>query len=92
MTVINGVQPTATASLTLGAIVAALTTTQTITVNGAVVGDPVLVIPPTAIEAGVMWVAWVSAANTVTLRVVNNTLALLTPAVANWTVIVLKCT
>jgi len=60
----------------------------TITVTGATAGNPVILGPPAAIEAGLTWSGYVSAANTVTVRVHNNTGGAVDPASAIWTVAV----
>lgn len=63
----------------------------TITVTGAAVGDAVFVGAPSAIEASLNWCAYVSAADTVTLRVQNvDSSGSIDPASATWRVTVLK--
>jgi len=63
----------------------------TITVTGAAVGDAVFVGPPASIEADLSWGAYVSAADTVTLRVHNvASSGNINPASATWRVTVLK--
>lgn len=64
---------TATATLDFGSINAGLAADLTITVTGAAVGDAVALGVPAAFEAGLTAFGFVSAANTVTVRVVNNT-------------------
>lgn len=61
-----------------------------IVVSGAAVGDVVQVGPPATIEAGLVWGAYVSAANTVKVRVSNLTAAAIDPASASWKVTVGK--
>ena len=56
----------------------------TISVTGASVGDAVSLGAPAAIEAGLVWVGYVSAADTVTVRVRNTTAGAIDPASATW--------
>jgi hypothetical protein len=70
----------ATATLGTGAIGAGTTATQNITVTGAVAGAEVAVGGPTTLEAGLILYGYVSAADTVTLRVANVTAGSITPA------------
>jgi hypothetical protein len=55
-----------------------------ITVSNAQVGDPVSVGPPGTLEAGLLAVAYVSATNTVKLRVLNKSGSSIDPASASW--------
>lgn len=72
---------TATASLTWGAIAAGASATQTVTVTGAVANDRVMLgLPAAGINAGLISEAWVSSANTVTIRLTNITASPITPA------------
>jgi hypothetical protein len=86
--------PTITASGTLDFPNTAAGTSNdlTITATGAAVGDMVLIgVPDAATAANGFFVAWVSAANTVTVRFLNN--ALLTgynPASAAFKLIIWK--
>lgn len=66
------------------------TETLTVAVTGAAVGDSVAVGPPAALEAGLIWHAWVSAADTVSIRVGNITAAPINPASATWRATVIK--
>jgi len=68
----------------ISSIAAGAVATFTITVNGALIGDTVLLGPPSAIEAGLTWSAYVSAANTVTVRVHNTTGDAIDPASGTW--------
>jgi len=82
---------TATKTHDFGSIAHGAQEETTITVTGAAVGDAVFVGAPAAIEADLSWCAYVSAADTVTLRLQNvassgNT----NPASATWRVTVLK--
>jgi hypothetical protein len=56
----------------------------TITVTGATVGSAVVLGPPSGIEAGLVWCGYVSALNTVTVRVRNTTAGAIDPASATW--------
>ncbi len=53
---------------------------------GALPGDGVALSPPAAIEAGLLWTAYVSAADTVTVRLHNASGAGVDPANATWKV------
>ncbi|HEY6019677.1 MAG TPA: hypothetical protein VIY48_07180 [Candidatus Paceibacterota bacterium] len=75
---------TATASLSFGSIAANGVGTQTITVTGAATGDTVVAGAPAALEAGLTFSAFVSATNTVTIRLHNNSGGSVTPATATW--------
>lgn len=59
-------------------------------VAGAAVGDPVAVAPPAAIDDGLAVVGFVSAADTVTVRLINTTNAAIDPPNAEYRVAVLK--
>jgi len=63
-----------TQSVTFGAIVdgAVGDSTNTITVTGAVVGDPVVLGLPSTVPAGFTYNGYVSGANTITVRAANN--------------------
>jgi hypothetical protein len=63
-------------------------TELTVTVTGAAVGNAVQLAPPSSIESGLTWSGYVSAADTVTVRVVNATGGAIDPASATWGVIV----
>lgn len=76
----------ASATLDFGSISAGAEAELTVTVTGAVAGDVVSVGPPAAVEAGLSWCAFVSAADTVTLRVRNDTGSAIDPAAAAWSV------
>lgn len=79
---------TATGSLNFGSIAAAASADLTIPVVGAVVGDAVALGLPAAPEAGIIFMAFVSAADTVTVRATNITVAPIDPAAANYRVTV----
>lgn len=80
----------ATASLNFPSIAAGAVSTLTITVSGAASGDSVQVTPPSTIEAGLMWCGFVSAADTVTVRLRNATASAIDPAAATWRATVTK--
>lgn len=62
----------------------------TITVTGAATGDAVLLGPPSTTNAGLIWEGYVSATNTVTIRLGNCTNAAIDPASATWRATVVK--
>lgn len=82
-----------TQSLTWGSIGAGGSTEQSINVPGAAVGDRVVIgLPSSGIDAGLIPVAWASAANTVRVRLSNITGGAITPysgAATNFEVTVL---
>lgn len=81
---------TATASLTF-TTAATSTSTATITVTGAVTGDPVVVgIPAANTAAAGIYTAYVTAANTVTIKCYNNTATAISPGAGTFRVSVLK--
>lgn len=75
----------ATASLDFPSIAAGAAADLAITVTGAAVGDGVTLGPPVALEAGLVIAYWgVTAANTVTIRLRNETAAAIDPVAATW--------
>lgn len=73
--------PSGTAPLDFGSVSAQSSADLTITVTGAALGDSVaLGVPTASVTAGVMFTAWVSAANTVTVRAHNYSAAAADPA------------
>lgn len=74
----------ASATLDFSSISAASAVELTITVTGAVVGDTCYANPSTTLEAGLVWNAWVSATNTVRIRVTNITASAIDPASRTW--------
>ncbi|SDJ15030.1 hypothetical protein SAMN05216352_12633, partial [Alteribacillus bidgolensis] len=74
----------ATESIIFPDIPANSTEDQPITVTGAAPGDNVYVSPAADPGAGLVWSAFVSAANTVTIRLANVTTAVITPNVTDW--------
>lgn len=89
---VQGATWSITSSVVAGTVAGAAVFTTTITMTGVAVGDKIDVIPPAAIIAGVTWVAYVSAANTVTLRIANPTAAGIAVGTATWTVLCRKFT
>lgn len=74
----------ATATLNFGSIAPAEQADITITVTGASVGDSVSLGLPAAPTSGIVFNAWVSASNTVTIRATNITAAAIDPASATY--------
>jgi hypothetical protein len=81
---------TATASLDFPSISAASQADLTITVTGAATGDEVIMALPAAPTAGLVFNAFVSATNTVTIRASNITGSPINPAAASFGVIVIN--
>lgn len=79
---------TASAALDFPSIAAVSQADLTITVTGAAVGDEVALALPAAPAAGIVFNAYVSAANTVTVRASNITAAPVDPASASYSVLV----
>ena len=77
------------ASLNFPSISAASQADLTITVTGAAVGDEVIMALPAAPAAGLVFNAFVSAANTVTIRATNITASPVDAAAATYGVIVI---
>jgi len=67
-------------SLDFGSIGAGLQARLTLTLAGVNMGDEVTVAPETDIEAGLAYTCHVSAANTVTVTMINNTAGSIDPA------------
>lgn len=63
---------------------------QTITLAGAAIGDAVMAGVAPSIEQGLTWDAYVSSANTVTIRYQNNTSRAITPASLPITIVAVK--
>lgn len=81
---------TAVATLNFGLISGGSTAELTVTISGASAGDIVALGAPSGIEAGLIWSAYVSALNTVTIRIHNSTGSPVDPASASWKVSVVK--
>ena len=79
-----------TASLNFPSIPAGSSAELTITVTGATVGSSCSGSPNTSIEPGLMWSCYVSAANTVKIRLSNITGAAINPALKSWKVTVIE--
>jgi hypothetical protein len=77
---------TATASLDFPSIAAGAQADLTISLSGVVVGDSISLGPPAAPAAGLMFYAFVSAANTVTVRAANISAAPVDAAAATFRV------
>jgi hypothetical protein len=77
-------------TLTFPLIAAVSQNTQTFTVSGAAVGDEVILALPAAPTAGIVFNAFVSAANTVSVRASNITAAGVTPGAATYGVVVIS--
>ena len=71
-------------ALDFGSIAAQTSAELTVTVTGAVAGDEVVANPNSSPETGLVWNAWVSATDTVTLRAANVTVAAIDPANRTW--------
>lgn len=83
--------PPVTATLDFTSVSAnSVGTPLTVAVLGAAAGDLVILGPPSGITAGLMWSGFVSAANTVSIRLFNGTGSGIDPASAVWSVTVLK--
>lgn len=80
----------ASAALNFAEVAAAGQQELTITVTGAAVGDGVVLAPPAAPEAGLVFNGRVSATNTVTVRASNITASPIDPASATWGAFVIK--
>lgn len=80
----------ATATLNFGSILAAASEDLTITATGAVVNDAVVFGPPATMLAGAIFNAWVTSANTVTVRCNNAGSIAIDPASATYRVTVIS--
>ena len=72
------------ASITWTSIAANSTQEQNVTVTGAASGHNVDVTPASSPGAGLIWAAYVSATNTITIRMLNSTASPVTPATMSW--------
>ena len=72
------------ASITWTSIAANSTQEQTVTVTGATSGNNVDTTPASNPGAGLLWCAYVSSANAVTVRMLNSTASPVTPAAVSW--------
>lgn len=80
----------ATQTLDFPSIPAQTIQALTMTVTGAATGDSVSLAAPSTLEAGLVASGFVSAANTVTVRVANITAGAVNPASATWRATVTK--
>lgn len=78
-----------TVSLDFGNILAGAIGTQTVAVDGALVGQLVALGPPSNIDAGLVWSGFVSADGLVEIRLFNTTGGAIDPAAGDWKVSVL---
>lgn len=76
---------TPTASLTTATVYS-----TTFTWTGVAVGDLILAIPPAALEAGLDYDAFISATNTVTVRIGNDSAGTVTTSARQWTFLWLR--
>lgn len=63
-----------------------------VTATGAEVGDAAIVTPPSGLDAGLVFCAFVTASNTVTVRMINGTASPIDVASGTWRVKVIKQT
>lgn len=82
--------PAVQATLDFGSTAQSAISTATVTVDGAAPGDLVTLGPPSTIEAGFIWSGFVSADDTVTIRLAKITTGTTDPASATWNVQVTK--
>ena len=80
---------TATATLDFGSITSGTTAELTMTVTGATTGQAVVLGPPAGFDTDLICSGFVSAANTVTIRVHNSRGSAVDPASATWRATVL---
>ncbi len=62
-----------------------LTTTDSMDIQGLRVGQSVSITPPSSIDAGLGWCAFVATDDTLTVRLVNATVGAINPTSAAWT-------
>lgn len=89
---INGIFNSTSTALAIASVTAASSNETSVTVTGARVGDIVVASPQAAIQAGLTWCAYVSANDTVKLRVANDTAGNLTPTAVNWNFLLIRLT
>lgn len=78
---------TTSATLAYPSIPANSTQIMSVALTGVNVGDSVIANPTSSgIEGGLVWSAWVSASNTVTIQLANVTTGAITPASRGWRV------
>lgn len=81
---------TNTANPSFGSIPAGTTVEKIITVTGATIGSTCNVSPNGTIQSGLIWNSYVSAINTVTVRITNITPAAITPTARTWKATVIQ--
>lgn len=87
---VSAVAPlTATATLDFPSTASGAVSALTVTVTGAATGDKVALGAPSTLETGLIAFGFVSAANTVTVRLANLSGSTVDPASASWKVAVL---
>lgn len=64
--------------------------TVTATLTGILTGDTLIAVPTAAISDGLMWQAWISAGNTISVRFYNPTASTITGATHNFRCLVLR--
>lgn len=80
-----------TATPTIGTVVANTTATFNVTVTGAATGDVAFANPETTNPGtNLVWTAWVSATNTVQVRVANPTAADVVSVNVTWAAVVVS--
>jgi len=79
---------TATATLDFASATTGAVVEQTVTVTGAAVGDKVVLGAPSTLETGLIAFGFVSATNTVKIRLLNATAGTVDAASASWKVAV----
>ena len=62
----------------------------TVTIKGAKVGDTVIATPPSTIESSLTWCAFVSAVDTITVRIHTYGAGAVNPASATWRITLLR--
>ena len=87
---IKGLLVHTTGSTNLTTIAANAAASTTVTIASAEVGDPVIVVEHTNLNNAAQVTGFVSAANTVTIRVSNNSAAAIDPAASVFTIIVFR--
>jgi hypothetical protein len=80
------------ASVTPGAVPTNTAYSTTVTLTGARAGDAIIAIPPTGLEGFSGWAAYVSANDTVTLKISNLSAVTVTGAARNWTFLWIQLT
>ncbi|MFI7630266.1 hypothetical protein [Microbispora rosea] len=80
----------ASQAVDFSSIAAGAVGTSSVTVTGAKVGDVVALGAPSGVNASLIWSGYVSAADTVTIRMFNPTGGAIDPASATWKVAVFQ--